>query len=250
MWQIPNQKRKGCGYVFDSNFITADQAHAEIEKALGKKIDPIRILKFDTGRLSKLWTKNCLSIGLSAAFVEPLEATSIHSTIVQLTKFTFEHLKHSLEDTLNYGSVELYNAKMIKMYDDFKDFLVTHYMGGRSDSSFWKYISSGETKTDFVDLILEMSKSKMPTFNDFNEYHGAAGWPLYAWVLLGTGNLTPDVCKKDLQISTPKFTFDQVLKTEFDEWKSNTLLTLSNNMSYKEFIDILRVSSNTGVNII
>jgi tryptophan halogenase len=240
MWQIPSQQRKGCGYVFDDNFITADQAHAEIEKTLGKKVNPIRILKFDTGRLSELWTANCLSIGLSAAFAEPLEATSIHSTIVQLTKFTFEHLKTSLEDTLNSGSIKLYNAKMTRMYDDFKDFLVLHYMGGRTDSDFWKYISSGETKTEFVDSILEMSKSKMPTFNDFNEYYGAAGWPLYAWVLFGTGNLTADTCKKELQITMPNLNFDHAVKTEFYGWKEKTMLNLSKNLSYREFIELLK----------
>lgn len=240
MWQIPNQQRKGCGYVFDDNFITADQAQEEIETALGRSIKPIRILKFDTGRLSDLWTANCLSIGLSAAFAEPLEATSIHSTIVQLTKFTFEHLKPSLDDTLNRGSIKLYNAKMTKMYDDFKDFLVLHYMGGRTDSDFWKYISSGETKTEFVDLILEMSKNKMPTFNDFNEYYGAAGWPLYAWVLIGTGNLTSNVCKKESTMFMPNINFDQSVQTEFHDWKKKTLLNLSNNLPYNQFIDLLR----------
>jgi tryptophan halogenase len=96
MWQIPVLERKGCGYVFDDNFITPEQAQAEIETTLGRSIDPIRVLKFDTGRLENTWVKNCLAIGLSAAFAEPLEATSIHSTIVQLTKFVFEYLIHIL----------------------------------------------------------------------------------------------------------------------------------------------------------
>jgi len=145
-----------------------------------------------------------------------------------------------LDDTLNSGSIKLYNAKMTRMYDDFKDFLVLHYMGGRTDSDFWKYISSGETKTEFVDSILEMSKSKMPTFNDFNEYYGAAGWPLYAWVLVGTGKLSPTVCKKELQMFMPNLNFNDAVESEFYKWKEKTQLTLSKNLSYKEFIDLLR----------
>jgi tryptophan halogenase len=93
MWQIPVQERKGCGYVFDSNFITPEKAHEELETSLGKKINPIRVLKFDTGRLEKAWVNNCLALGLASAFAEPLEATSIHSTIVQLVGFIFEFLK-------------------------------------------------------------------------------------------------------------------------------------------------------------
>jgi tryptophan halogenase len=153
MWQIPVLERKGCGYVFDDNFITPDQAQAEIETTLGRKIDPIRVLKFDTGRLKNTWVKNCLAIGLSAAFAEPLEATSIHSTIVQLNRFVFEYLKPTVELTTNSGSINSYNRTVNRMYDDFKDFLVLHYMGGRSDSEFWKYISSGATKTEFVILL-------------------------------------------------------------------------------------------------
>lgn len=240
MWQIPTQKRKGCGYVFDDNFITADQAQKEIETTLGRPINPIKVLKFDTGRLENVWNKNCLSIGLSAAFAEPLEATSIHSTIVQLTKFTFEHLKDTLEDTLNRGSIKIYNEKMNRMYDDFKDFLVLHYMGGRTDTEFWKYIKSGATKTDFVDSILEMSKSKMPTFNDFNEYYGAAGWPLYSWVLLGTGNLSMSVCEKELNINLPGFVVNDQIAQEFAQWQRKTKSHISKNLSYKNFIHQLQ----------
>ena len=50
MWQIPISDRKGCGYVYDSNFISDEQAKLEIETVLGQEIDPIKIIKFDTGR--------------------------------------------------------------------------------------------------------------------------------------------------------------------------------------------------------
>ena len=83
MWQIPLLDRKGCGYVYDDNFTTPEKAQEEIETILGQEIDPIRIIKFDSGRQESAWIKNCVTIGLSSAFLEPLEATSIHSTIVQ-----------------------------------------------------------------------------------------------------------------------------------------------------------------------
>jgi tryptophan halogenase len=102
MWKIPTADRYGCGYVFDSNFITNEQAQAEIESVLGHDITPIRFLKFETGRLEKLWYKNCVSVGLSAAFAEPLEATSIHSTIVQLNSFIFDYLKYFFCQTIIY----------------------------------------------------------------------------------------------------------------------------------------------------
>jgi tryptophan halogenase len=84
MWQIPTQKRYGCGYVYSDMFTTYDKAVDELMKTTGRKIEPLRNLKFDSGRLEKCWVDNVVGIGLSAAFVEPLEATSIHSTVVQL----------------------------------------------------------------------------------------------------------------------------------------------------------------------
>jgi len=55
-------------------------------------------------------------------------------------------------------------------------------MGGRTDTEFWRYISSGETKTEFVNDLLEMCKTRMPDNNDFPKYYGSAGWPLYSYV--------------------------------------------------------------------
>ena len=246
MWQIPTLERKGCGYVFCDEFITADQAHAEIEKKLGRSITPIRLLKFDTGRLENTWVKNCLAVGLSAAFAEPLEATSIHSTIVQISKFVFECLKPTKNLTLNAGTIKNYNTKINNMYDDFKDFLVLHYMGGRTDSEFWKHITSGKTKTEFVDTILEMSKSKMPTSNDFNQYYGAAGWPLWAWVLAGTNNLLPSVSSRELEWNIFNFgNYGTASKLELEVWQKNQFHSLENNLTYNEFIGYLKLNGQT-----
>jgi len=191
MWEIPTLDRKGCGYVFDDNFITADQAKDEIESSLGHEIEPIRVLKFDTGRQEVLWKNNCLSIGLGAAFAEPLEATSIHSTIVQIFTFVFEFMTQDVESMCSEANIKQYNNRMTRMYDDFKDFLVLHYQSGRNDSEFWKWISTGETKTEFVSHIIELSRHRPPGYNDFTHYFGAAGWPLWSWVLAGIGALSP-----------------------------------------------------------
>lgn len=198
MWQIPVQSRKGCGYVFDDNFISHEQAKIEIEKTLGHEIEPIRYLKFDTGRTDKAWVKNCLWIGLSAAFAEPLEATSIHSTVVQLQSFIFDYLRDSREQTCNEGSISIYNKRISKMYDDFKDFLVMHYTGGRTDSEFWRWIDTGETQTELVKELLIMQKYRHIRPSDIIGYYGYAGADLYNWVMHGLGHLDRELAKKEL----------------------------------------------------
>lgn len=198
MWRTSLLDRTGNGYIFDSNFITPDQAQAEIEQVLGRKIEPLKQFKFDSGRQTNAWVRNCVAIGISYAFLEPLESTSIHSTIVQIKNF-LDYLRPTFEDTMNAGSMKIYNQRTAKSYDDLVNFLVLHYMGGRTDSEFWRYISSGATKTDFVTDIIEMSKTRMPDTNDFPKYFGSAGWPLYSYVLAGLGLIKPEVALNELK---------------------------------------------------
>lgn len=198
MWQIPTQERYGCGYVYCDDFISDDEAKREIEESLGREIEPIRTFKFDTGRLESLWEKNCLFLGLCAAFAEPLEATSIHSTIVQLQTFIFEYLMDTKEETTNSSSIKIYNRRMTSMYDDFKDFLNLHYMTQRRDSEFWRYMTGGETATESTKIILELLKVRSVRPTDLVHYHGVAGAGLYNWILAGLGYIDKNLAKKEL----------------------------------------------------
>jgi tryptophan halogenase len=200
MWMIPTQKRYGCGYVFDDNFITNEEAHKEIESVLNMEIEPIRFLKFDAGRLENLWKNNCLSIGLSAAFSEPLEATSIHTTIVQLQTFINGFLKESIQDTCNIFSINLYNKKMIKMYDDMKDFINLHYAGKRNDTKFWQWISTGEIFSESTKNIINMVNYRSIRPYDFDIYYGHAGSSLYNWILSGLGFYSKNLAIKELSL--------------------------------------------------
>jgi hypothetical protein len=84
------------------------------------------------------------------------------------------------------------------MYDLLKDFLVLHYRAGRSDTEFWRHVNSESTLTDFTREILEIAKIKSPNSTLFPPIVGAAGWPLWSFILSGTGNLTSVIAKKNL----------------------------------------------------
>jgi len=232
MWQIPVQSRKGCGYVFDGRFISDEQAQREIESKLGHAIEPIRFLRFDTGRTERAWVKNVLWTGLSAAFAEPLEATSIHSTIVQLQSFIFEYLRDTQDETCNQGSINIYNRRIAKMYDDFKDFLVLHYTGQRTDSEFWRWLNTGETHTDTVKNLLELQKTRHIQPTDLDGYHGYAGAGLYNWVMAGLGHLTPVRASRDLDFYDRRGVANDVwLVHEYNLQK-----TLENTVDNTEFV--------------
>jgi hypothetical protein len=236
MWNIPTLKRRGCGYVFSDEFTTPDQAQAEVEQMLGKKIDPIRILKFDSGRLENVWIKNCLCVGLSAAFSEPLEATSIHSTIVQLTYFVFEYLRDTLFDTYSEGTSRAYNTRVGHMYDTFMDFLNAHYMGGRDDSEFWKYIKTGETQSEFVKNMLDMCKHRSPNHSEFLGFYGYAGWSLWSYTLAGTGHLTPEIARKELEFYNKKEEAELIYTSRHD----NSAKLFKRLLDNTQFINMLR----------
>jgi len=245
MWQIPTQDRIGCGYVYCDEFITADEAHKEIETILGKQIEPIRTLKFDTGRLDKAWVKNCLAIGLSSAFAEPLEATSIPTTLVQLWQFIFDNLEDNLEKTVADYKINCYNRQTAQLYDELKDFLNIHYMGGRSDSKFWRYINTGATQTDFVKEIINICKHKQPNSRYMKNYFGSAGWGLWCYILAGTGHITPLHSKLEIEKFSKFKNMNDIQKDiqsmhiEFSEYNK-----LNQNLTYDKFISYLKRQRN------
>lgn len=197
MWQIPTQSRRGCGYVFSDEFTTPDRAIEEIETKLGHSIDPIKIIKFDSGRLENVWIENCLAVGLSAAFSEPLQATSIHSTIIQLDNF----IKNYLSDSVELSSIFLdsYNFETAMMYDSLRDFLVLHYQSGRNDTEFWKFVNSGETLTEFTKDLIELSKLRLPNASLFYTPTGSVDWGLWAFILAGLKKIPSSVVEKELR---------------------------------------------------
>jgi len=236
MWQIPLMDRKGCGYVFCDAFTTPDKAQEEIETILKRPIEPIKVIKFDTGRQKSSWINNCVTIGLSSAFLEPLEATSIHTTIVQARILAFEFIKHTLEDTINPGSINIYNQRTRRIFDDVKDFLVMHYMGGRNDSEFWKYIETGATKTPYVNDLLLMAQNKLPTVNDFPQYLGSAGWALYSYVMAGINRI--DISKMDgeLNLETPGGNLEFIAREFHYDFQDQMKRKYQDCASYDDFI--------------
>jgi len=139
-WRIPLQHRTGNGYVYASNFI--DEAAAEerlLETLGGQPLAPVNRLRFTTGRRKALWSRNCVAIGLSGGFIEPLESTSIHliqSGIARLLALFPDQHCHAAE-------VTEYNRQAIEEFECVRDFVIMHYKAQqRDDSEFWRYCAA------------------------------------------------------------------------------------------------------------
>lgn len=136
LWKIPTAERYGCGYVYSDAHTTQDQAKAEIEAALGVEIHPRADIRIDAGRLDQSWAHNCVALGLSSSFLEPLEATSIHGTVVQLM------LLASLLPNPDARARAAFNGVAARQVDDFRDFIRLHYVSERRDSPFWRDVAA------------------------------------------------------------------------------------------------------------
>jgi len=164
MWGIPTQKRIGYGYVYSDQFLSPDGAQAEIEAALGHKIEPRNDIKLDVGRLENAWVGNCIAFGLSSSFLEPLESTSIHGTIVQLMVFTNFHLKNPTE--ISDESRTTYNAFVARQVDEFRNFINMHYVTERDDTPFWRHVAKNCIRPETKER-LALWQTKMPDYEDF-----------------------------------------------------------------------------------
>jgi tryptophan halogenase len=200
MWQIPTQDRYGCGYVYSDNHTTYDNAVDELIKITDKKIEPLRNIKFDCGRVEKAWVKNVVAVGLAQSFVEPLEATSIHATIVQLDFLLTNTLNFvaKKEDIVFESNIKTYNQFVNSLIDDVKDLIQVHYMTQREDTKFWKEYKYEVPITDGVQSILEVCKHRSPSMLDFRFYHGAGNWGVWCWTLMGLGLISKETAYKTL----------------------------------------------------
>ena len=227
IWRTPTRYRKGNGYVYNSQFISDEDAKLEAEKLVGHEIEPIKFIQYDSGRVQEFWKGNVLTVGLAGSFLEPLEATSIHGTVLQLYTFCSEYLTKDIETTLNPASIKNYNKKTVEMYEYYKDFTVLHYQGGRDDSEFWRHIKNEKVTTPVVQDYIEKSKSKIPSTLYFADYWNTD--TLWKWSLAGLGLMTEKQALDEL-LDANKYEY---AKEHYEYFVRETKNSVQNNDSFE-----------------
>ena len=180
---VPSGRHWG-GYVYSSAFITPEQAEQEFRQHLGPRSEGCNALhiKMRIGRNRNSWVKNCVAIGLSSGFVEPLESTGIF----------FIH--HAVEQLLNHfpghghdeESRKSYNEIVGNCMDGVREFLTLHYVAStRQDNAFWKATKQELAVPDGLRERLKLWQHRLPTDRNINpNYHG---FPAYSYCVMLLG---------------------------------------------------------------
>jgi tryptophan halogenase len=134
MFNIPLQHRWGCGYVHSSKHCSIDEAKKEVEEYFGHEIKVEKVFDFNPGSFERSWIGNSISIGLSYGFIEPLEATSLMSTIMQLKRLIDFRFNETYKEKYNRWCREIYEQNLL--------FIRYHYLCERNDTQFWRDCTS------------------------------------------------------------------------------------------------------------
>ena len=172
-WRIPLQHRVGNGHVYCSDYISDDEAHAQLMDNLdGAPVSEPRPIRFRTGKRREVWAKNCVALGLSSGFLEPLESTSIHLFQIGATRLVQMFPFSGINDVLR----DHYNSHADAEFQSIRDFLVLHYkLNRREDSAFWKERAAMDIP-DTLKQRMDLFVSNAIAYQDDKDLFRVASW--------------------------------------------------------------------------
>lgn len=182
-WRIPLQHRMGNGIVYCSRYLSKDEALNRLMDSIeGEPLTEPNFIRFQTGSRRQQWAKNCIAIGLSSGFMEPLESTSIH--LIQ--RSVLRLLRMMPYGEISKADVNEFNEQAATDMDQIRDFLILHYhVTERQDSAFWRHCRTMDIPDSLqhkIDLFRETGR----VFRKNEELFAENSW---IQVMLGQGIL-------------------------------------------------------------
>ncbi len=183
IWTIPLYGRNGCGYVYSDEFCTPEEAEATLRSFAAPGQDELRAnhIRMRIGRSRNSWVKNCVAIGLSSGFVEPLESTGIF-----FIQHGIEQLVKLFPDkSWNPALARTYNERVAQVIDGVKEFLVLHYRAAaREDTPYWKATKTRETPGELASRLSCWQTILPDDAGIYPHYHG---FESYSWIVMAIG---------------------------------------------------------------
>jgi flavin-dependent dehydrogenase len=166
VWRVPLYSRIGTGYVYSSAFKSDDEARDEFFAHLRSVGDlphdapdpETRVINMNVGYHQDSWCKNCVAIGLSGGFVEPLEATAIHSIAISARWLLMNFPDKDFHPPL----VQQYNALVSNLYETIRDFVQVHYISGNRFDPYWRAARSDVKISDILKWRMDIWTDRFP----------------------------------------------------------------------------------------
>lgn len=185
-WTIPLTHRVGNGYVYSSRFCSKDAAETEFRQHLGLLNSDVeaRHLQFKVGRAAEHWAKNCLAVGLSQGFIEPLEATALDMVQETVVRFIDAYNRGNFTDQYRAE----FNQRISTRFDAVRDYIVCHYrINSRTDTEYWIENGRNEKVSPSLRSILSSWVAGKNITDELEKQKLDAYFPNVSWNCLLTG---------------------------------------------------------------
>lgn len=199
-FEIPTQGRVGMGYIFSSAHSSEDQIRAELAQDPRLRAEQARVIKFQPGQVSQAWHQNCVAMGLAQSFVEPLEASSIGSTVQQtwlLAQLLPQYAQGDRSARIDYCD------RVNQFMSNVLSFVSLHYQTPRSDTAFWQACHRLPLCPELVQRLSEF-RERMPDRGDFPDRWQMFKEANWLQIMVGLGLLPPEAVQRDLDL-TPQW---------------------------------------------
>ncbi len=237
-WNIPLQNRIGTGYVYSSAFKSDDEAKKEFIEFLGPRAegaDP-RVIKMRVGHTRRSWVKNCVAIGLSSGFIEPLESTAIMSVELQARWLLAYMPSTDFEEPMT----KQFNWLTEQLYAEVRDFLSMHFtQTNREDTPYWRAMRHEAKKSDSFAEHLQLWKTALPSPADPRRKQVFNNWSV-ACILMGKDFY------KDAQLGVTEVVPSLTWQKYCDEIWQRKRVTLGRIAIHKRLVDHMVKSAIAG----
>lgn len=229
IWDIGLTHRRGVGHVYSTDYLSDDEAEANLRRYLGAAANDLepRKICFEAGHRQQFWKNNCVAVGMAAGFVEPLEATAI-----MLIEISARYIAENLPATKQLMPItaKRFNQQMDYRWQRIIDFLKLHYMLTKRPEPYWQAHLQESTIPDSLNEDLALWRYKGPSSGDFESAIELFPAASYQYVLYGMG------FKPDFDVQAHLYDLNQQAEQIIRRNQSVTEQMLQNLPPHREYI--------------
>lgn len=192
IWDIGLPSRRGVGHTYSSGHISDADAEQQLRRYIAASIGEkeseqlaVRKLSFTPGYREKFWHKNCVAVGMSAGFIEPLEASALAMIELSVTMIS-EQLPRTRQQMAIVA--KRFNSRFSYRWQRVIEFLKLHYiLSARRDSDYWCDNQLASSIPERLTELIALWKYQAPSRYDFIENEEVFPSASYQYVLYGMG---------------------------------------------------------------